>query len=288
MDDDDLYEVLQVSPRAEPEVIESAYRRLSRKHHPDVNGDSGAAYQQQRLNAAYAILSDPTRRRDYDRQRDTSGAAGDAGPGADADASVRRTGTAFQRPIAQRRERPNWLLPIGGLLLVAALTATGGFAWQASRSRDERPSRSVAVESATADATAVVTGAENNSAPVVGAPSPTTRSAERLLAQTGTVLVLDAGATKFGPEAAAEPFPYCCACGERRFTWTVTEPTNARPGSLEVLGSRASEWTISTENTGEGAVGLCSNWSFRNRTGDRLIVDIKLAVVVAENATPLR
>ncbi|RIK15070.1 MAG: molecular chaperone DnaJ, partial [Chloroflexi bacterium] len=33
----DLYDILQVAPHAEPEVIESAYKRLALKYHPDVN-----------------------------------------------------------------------------------------------------------------------------------------------------------------------------------------------------------------------------------------------------------
>ena len=35
----DFYEVLQVSPRAEPEVVRAAYRILARKYHPDLGGD---------------------------------------------------------------------------------------------------------------------------------------------------------------------------------------------------------------------------------------------------------
>ena len=35
---DDLYQVLQVTPDAEPEVIRAAYRALAQKHHPDAGG----------------------------------------------------------------------------------------------------------------------------------------------------------------------------------------------------------------------------------------------------------
>ena len=68
-DDKDYYSILQVDPRAEPEVIEAAYRRLSRKHHPDVSGNAEAGQRMRELNEAYEVLSDPVRRRAYDRRR---------------------------------------------------------------------------------------------------------------------------------------------------------------------------------------------------------------------------
>ena len=49
--------------------IRSAYRLLAKQHHPDVNpGSRAAVARTQQLNAAYEILSDPERRRDYDRE----------------------------------------------------------------------------------------------------------------------------------------------------------------------------------------------------------------------------
>lgn len=62
----DLYELLQVSPRASLGVIQAAYRVLARSYHPDVNDGPEAVRQMRRLNAAYAILSDPARRARYD------------------------------------------------------------------------------------------------------------------------------------------------------------------------------------------------------------------------------
>jgi hypothetical protein len=63
---EDLYEVLQVSPTAEPEVIEAAYRRLARKYHPDVSKQTGSSERMQRIVAAYEVLGDATRRAAYD------------------------------------------------------------------------------------------------------------------------------------------------------------------------------------------------------------------------------
>lgn len=68
--DVDLYEVLQVSPKAEAEVIEAAYKRLALKYHPDRNPDDAqATARMTELNAAYAILHDPQQRINYDRAR---------------------------------------------------------------------------------------------------------------------------------------------------------------------------------------------------------------------------
>jgi curved DNA-binding protein CbpA len=64
-----FYEVLQVSPQADAEVIAAAYRALARRYHPDVNSGPGAAEQMREINAAYQVLSDPKRRARYDRQR---------------------------------------------------------------------------------------------------------------------------------------------------------------------------------------------------------------------------
>lgn len=63
-----LYEILQVDRRAEPEVVEAAYRRLARKYHPDTSGIDDGGKRMKELNAAYEVLRDPARRAAYDRQ----------------------------------------------------------------------------------------------------------------------------------------------------------------------------------------------------------------------------
>jgi predicted nucleic acid-binding Zn ribbon protein len=68
--DFDAYAVLGVSPTAEPEAIAGAYRALAHKYHPDRNpGDAEAAERMKAVNAAHDVLSDPDRRRAYDRER---------------------------------------------------------------------------------------------------------------------------------------------------------------------------------------------------------------------------
>ena len=61
------YDDLQVARGAAPEVIAAAYRSLSRKYHPDHNlGDTNSEQRMKTLNAAYAVLSDPLKRKEHD------------------------------------------------------------------------------------------------------------------------------------------------------------------------------------------------------------------------------
>lgn len=64
----DPYSVLGVSRDATPDEIKSAYRRLARQYHPDVNpGDAEAEERFKEIGQAYAVLSDEDRRAQYDR-----------------------------------------------------------------------------------------------------------------------------------------------------------------------------------------------------------------------------
>lgn len=133
----DFYEVLGVSPDAGPEEIKAAFRRLGKKHHPDANpGFSQAANERfKRVSEAYSVLSDPDRRREYDRMRPRRGApAGpEAAPGSAGrgEPFARRTsggGRGFARPRPrgfasagrQLLARLIDLVIIGNIVLVAA------------------------------------------------------------------------------------------------------------------------------------------------------------------------
>jgi curved DNA-binding protein len=59
----DHYAVLGVAKNATPDEIKKAYRKLASQHHPDKGGDT-AKFQQ--LQEAYAVLSDPEKRQQYD------------------------------------------------------------------------------------------------------------------------------------------------------------------------------------------------------------------------------
>jgi DnaJ-class molecular chaperone len=67
----DLYVTLGVPRNAPQKEIRQAYRRLARKHHPDVNpGDKAAEGRFKEINAAYEVLSDAEKRRKYDKYGD--------------------------------------------------------------------------------------------------------------------------------------------------------------------------------------------------------------------------
>ena len=68
--DEDFYQILDVSENASAEEIIEAYRKLAFRYHPDRNQMSPAAHERMKdINQAYAILSDPTRRKEYDLSR---------------------------------------------------------------------------------------------------------------------------------------------------------------------------------------------------------------------------
>jgi hypothetical protein len=61
------YQALQVDVAADPEVIEAAFRRLALKYHPDKTADPEAPEKMRRILEAKEVLSDPAKRRLYDR-----------------------------------------------------------------------------------------------------------------------------------------------------------------------------------------------------------------------------
>jgi DnaJ-class molecular chaperone len=64
----DYYTVLGVPRTASEKELKTAYRKLARKHHPDVNpGDKRSEAQFKEIGEAYAVLSDPDKRKKYDR-----------------------------------------------------------------------------------------------------------------------------------------------------------------------------------------------------------------------------
>ena len=68
MAEESYYELLQVTPTADLEIITTAYRALIRRHHPDRNPSPSADATTKLLDEAWEILSDSARRAEYDRE----------------------------------------------------------------------------------------------------------------------------------------------------------------------------------------------------------------------------
>src|SRR3990172_967703 len=90
----DYYKILGVARTADDKAIKSAYRRLARKHHPDVAKakDSGARFKE--IGEAYEVLSDPEKRRRYDALGPDWQRYAEGPPGAPATSRAGRAGRA--------------------------------------------------------------------------------------------------------------------------------------------------------------------------------------------------
>src|SRR5512143_2728285 len=67
MSDRDYYDILGVGRGAGDDEIKSAFRKLARQYHPDVNKEPEAEEKFKEINEAYGVLSDPGKRARYDR-----------------------------------------------------------------------------------------------------------------------------------------------------------------------------------------------------------------------------
>ena len=91
----DYYKTLGVAKTASAKEIKQAFRRLARKHHPDVNpGDKAAEATFKELNEAYEVLGNPETRKKYDELGANWRQYEQAGPGAGRRHGARRAAAA--------------------------------------------------------------------------------------------------------------------------------------------------------------------------------------------------
>jgi DnaJ-class molecular chaperone len=67
MADRDYYQILGVTKNSTPEEIKKAYRKLALEHHPDRNKDKGSEEKFKEATRAYEVLSDPSKKQQYDQ-----------------------------------------------------------------------------------------------------------------------------------------------------------------------------------------------------------------------------
>jgi hypothetical protein len=238
----DYYEILQVSPNAEPEVIEAAYRRLARMYHPDVNTSPDAAARMQAINEAHEVLMDPARRRRFDASR---------GAGTRTSGQDTRQGRAHTPPrpaastgAATAHRRRSLLLTTGsvaGLLVGSVVFALTVLALRATDQPDtERQPRTIStLATATSEPPRTIVRTATTSAPTSAAAPTTARQTVanpyEYCALVGTFDPHQAGQRANTPyTGAAEPFGklwWRCAAGKV----LVCDPGETR-GSTQACG----------------------------------------------------
>ena len=127
MAEESYYELLQVTPTADLEIITAAYRALIRRHHPDRNPSPTADATTKRLNEAWEILSDPVKRAEYDRELTAGSSSRPAPPPRPPNRPTQETPPPRPKPSppprASEPDNQDVLWVTLGLLIILAIIA---------------------------------------------------------------------------------------------------------------------------------------------------------------------
>jgi curved DNA-binding protein CbpA len=103
----DYYKILGISESADAEEIKRAYRERARELHPDEDKPTANEARMKEVNEANECLSDPTRRKQYDQERQPSKAESSGTTGAKAEATDSpRSGSGGSKPPPRSPTRP--------------------------------------------------------------------------------------------------------------------------------------------------------------------------------------
>jgi molecular chaperone DnaJ len=123
---EDFYELLGLSTDASQDDIQKAHRKLARQEHPDANPEDPQAQERfKQIQQAYEVLSDPEKRREYDKQFDVFSRENLGGPRAGASGRNGEVATSTPSEQVDRNRSPlfwvGYILGIGLVALVLAL-----------------------------------------------------------------------------------------------------------------------------------------------------------------------
>jgi DnaJ-class molecular chaperone len=103
-----LYELLELSREASQDDIRKAHRKLARKYHPDANPEDPRAEERfKQIQQAYEVLSNPEKRRKYDKELHTSSRAKAGGSRARAGERTRGAGTTHTVDLSDLLDKLN-------------------------------------------------------------------------------------------------------------------------------------------------------------------------------------